>query len=226
MTRQEKLTYLKAATDNALSKVAENVANWREFLRFYANIYKYQFSEALQIYEQNPNVTMCGEIKHWNAIERRVHKGTYGIPILSETDKDMEIRYVFDVTNTYGEDIPEMLTLPNQYKSAVFAEIESRFRTVTPEEIQNNYDKKFKNVIEEYVRETCLNYIEGLQYEVKDSYLEELDTDNLRKHFTDTVVDSVGYIVCEKLGLEKGIYDDDTQAFQYLYAFNTKAVMD
>jgi len=103
MTRSEKLTYLKTIADNAIEKITDNKDSWRNFLSFYSNLHQFTFREALTIYEQNPNVTMCKEIQSWNKVGRRVQRGVHGIPLLDEDDIRQEIRYVFDVSDTYGD---------------------------------------------------------------------------------------------------------------------------
>ena len=224
MTKLEKLSHLKSLTDNAAKRVQRSRADWREFLRFYANFYKYSFHEALLIYEQAPYATACGELKHWNAVGRRVNRGTSGIPIISDSDKNMDIRYVFDIADTYGAniDLPRKWTLPPKYMNAVATEIQKRLQVSPPTE----YDSKnLKWAVEEYVRERCLEYADTLRYSVEDSYLEELDDDNLRMMFRYTIVDSVGYLVSERLGLKQGLYDDDEFSFEHLYNFNTKAAL-
>ena len=224
MTRREKLSYLRDISDNAANHVQKSKGEWRKFLRFYAKLYKYPFPEALLIYEQAPHVTACGELHHWNKVGRRVHRGTKGIPIINDADKNTEIRYVFDISNTYGEDrgIPRRWSLPDKYMDAVGNELQSRFRVPPP---TSNQNKNLKWAVEEYVRESCRDYMPDIQHNVSDSFLEELDYDNLRKEFTDTVVDSVGYLISERLGLPQGLYDDDELAFEFLEDFNTKSAI-
>jgi len=223
-TKKEKLAALKIIADTAVKNVSRDKTNWREFLRFYSGFYKYSFSEALLIHEQAPGATACGEIQHWNKVGRRVHKGTNGIPIINMADRSMDIHYVFDVSDTYGEDhgIPRKWALPDKYRYAVLTELQKRFTVEPPTQ---NYEKNIKWAVEEYVRESCLDHLDGIQYDTEGSFMEELDMDNIRKEFIDTVVDSVGYLVCERLNIEKGLYDDDELAFQFLYDFNNKPLM-
>ena len=97
---------------------------------------------------------------------------------------------MFDIADTYGEDrgIPRRWSLPDKYMDAVVTELQSRFRVPPP---TDNQSKNLKWAVEEYVRESCLDLINDLRDDVKDSFLEELDDDNLRVEFTGTVVDSV-----------------------------------
>ena len=203
LSRREKLALLKEVADKAIRDVSKDRDSWRAFLRFYAKFYKYSFSEALLIHAQAPKATACGELRHWNAVGRRIHRGTKGIPVFDETDRSQSIRYVFDVADTYGEDrgIPRRWRLPDKYKAAVLQEMQSRFSSPSPTE---KYDKNFKWAVEEYVRENCLDHLEGIQYDFDGSLLEGLDYDSIRKEFISTVVDSVGYLICERLEIEKG----------------------
>jgi hypothetical protein len=222
MTQREKLAYLKALSDNAAKRVQGTKADWREFLRFYAKLYKYPFSEALLIYEQAPNTTACGEVKHWNMVGRSVHRGKRGIPIINE--RDMEIHYVFDVSDTHGEErgIPRRWSLPERYMGAVAAELVSRFRVPPPTGSQR---KNLKWVVEEYTRECCADHTDSLRRNFEGSLLAELGDGSLGKRFTNTVVDSVGYLVSVRLEIAQGLYADDEMSFEFLSEFNTKAAL-
>ena len=222
MTRRERLSHLKSLSDNAAKRVQSSKNDWRTFLRFYAKMYKYPFAEALLLYEQAPQFTACGEIRHWNMVGRRVLRGTTGTPIVNDADKNMEIRFVYDVGDTYGEDrgIPRQWSLPDRYEGAVAHTLQNRFQVAQP---TDNHRKNLKWAVEKYTRESCLDYLEDMRNNAIGSYLEELDDAGLSREFTETVIDSVGYLVSERLGLDQGLYNDDSVAFEHLYAFNTKA---
>ena len=222
MSRSEKLEYLQETADNAIDRVSETRANWREFLKFYANLHTYPFSEILTIYEQAPYITACAELKQWNNRGRRLHNGVHGIPVLNESTGN--IKYVFDVADTYGDErgLPKRWVLSDKYKPAVVDELRSRF---TLELSSKNENNNIKWAVEEYVRVESLDFMENLRYNVDGSFLSELDDDNIRKEFIDTVVDSVGYLICERLKIDKGLYDDDALSFQFLHDFNTRPAL-
>jgi len=226
MTRREKLSYLKSAVYNEAKHIQKSKGDWREFLRFYAGLYKYQFTEALLIYAHSPDATVCGELKHWNAIGLRVHKGTRGIPIVANADRNMDIRYVFDIHDTYGilrgNNPLRQAALPDRHKDSVLAALQETFLAPPP---TADYNKNLKWAIEQYVRDRCPDYMEGLRFDVRNSRLEQKNIDEINKEFADTVVDSVGYMACERFGIEKGLYDNDELAFQYLNDFNTRPAM-
>ena len=215
---------MKAVAYNAAKHVQKSKDDWRGFLRFYAGFYKYPFSEALLIYEQTPNATACGEIRHWNRVGRFVHKGTKGTPVINDTDRSMKIRYVFDIMDTYGADrgIPRHWDLPEKYKEAVLSALQKDNLSALP---TTDYNKNLKWAIEKITQNRCSEYLEGIRYDLRNSRLERHDLDGIHKAFTDTVIDSVGYLTCERLGIDKGLYDNDSIAFEYLSDFNTRAAM-
>jgi len=225
MSWLEKLTYLKTIADNAIEKITDSKDSWRNFLSFYSNLHQFTFREALTIYEQNPNVTACKEIQNWNKLGRRVQRGVHGIPLLDEDDIRQEIRYVFDVGDTYGDEngVPKHGKLPEEYKTAVLTALQSEF--IVPNLPGRVYDINFKHTVETLTRDKCVEFMEGFQYEIEGSFLEELDINNLVKEFTETAVDSVGFLICERLGIDKGLYNNDNESFLYLGDFNTKTVI-
>ena len=221
MTRAEKIVYLQEIADNAIDRVSTNKTNWREFLKFYANLYTYPFSEVLTIQEQAPHFTACAEYQHWKN-RGRTPKSVFGIPALNESTGN--IKYFFDAADTYGDErgLPTRIKLSEQYKGAVVSELRKRFDLSLTSPNDNN---NIKWAVEEYVRAESLNYMENLRYNVDGSYLADLNDDNIRKEFEETVVDSVGYLICERLEIEKGLYDDDELSFQFLQDFNTRPAL-
>jgi antirestriction protein ArdC len=121
-----------------LTKGVENLLQGQlgNFLKFQAKFRKYSFSNVLMIYLQNPNATRVAGVRTWNSLGRRIRKGEKGIAIFApmikkveDQDKtaDIEISeedinkpekserlfgfravYVFDVSQTEGDPLPEL----------------------------------------------------------------------------------------------------------------------
>ena len=93
--------------------------------------HNYSFGNILEIARQRPNATRVAGLYAWNQLGRKVKKGERGIRILApvlgirrkkdaEAEKDIRTQnqavlvgfrsvYVFDVTQTEGKDLPELL---------------------------------------------------------------------------------------------------------------------
>ena len=101
------------------------------YLTAMGRFHNYSFGNILEIARQRPNATRVAGLYAWNQLGRKVKKGERGIRILapvvgirrkkdSEAEKDIRTQnqailvgfrsaYVFDVTQTEGKDLPELL---------------------------------------------------------------------------------------------------------------------
>lgn len=77
----DKLSECKQLLQETRQKIVSSTEEWKSFLRFSAQIYKYNFSSALLIYAQRPDATALAPMETWNRVGRRVNAGAKGIPI-------------------------------------------------------------------------------------------------------------------------------------------------
>ena len=102
------------------------------YLTAMGRFHNYSFGNILEIARQKPNATRVAGLYAWNQLKRRVRKGERGIRILApvigikrkkdeEVEKDIRTQnhgvlvgfrsaYVFDVSQTDGEELPELST--------------------------------------------------------------------------------------------------------------------
>ena len=81
----------------------------KTFYRFVANNPHIAFHDACQIIIERPSASVCFSFEEWNAQGRRVTKGRKGIPYY---DGDGNKYFVFDVTDTHGENRYRRITQP------------------------------------------------------------------------------------------------------------------
>lgn len=124
-----------------------NTEHFKKYLGFVSRFHKYSFGNQILITVQNPLATRVASYKDWQSkFNRQVKKGAKGIKILvpilktvevdvggkKETEKRLvsySVGNVFDVSDTEGEDCPEMfydlgdeaLPLYNQLKAIMEA---------------------------------------------------------------------------------------------------------
>lgn len=92
----------------------------RDYLTFMGRFHKYSLNNQLLIWFQRPNATQVAGYKAWQSLGRQVRKGEKGIAILvpmarkvqgddgaEETKLWFGTGYVFDVSQTDGEPLPE-----------------------------------------------------------------------------------------------------------------------
>ena len=111
MGRKENLNKAKDTYKNIMQQISSNKNKWKEFLEFSSRFYKYSFTENLLMFAQNPDVTMCATLEEWNSIGRWVKPHSTSLKILRDTENEIALDYVFDVSDTYArKDIPNAYT--------------------------------------------------------------------------------------------------------------------
>lgn len=111
MGRKENLNKAKDTYKNIMQQISSDKNKWKEFLEFSSRFYKYSFTENLLMFAQNPNVTMCATLEEWNSIGRWVKPHSTSMKILRDTENEIALDYVFDVSDTYArKDIPNAYT--------------------------------------------------------------------------------------------------------------------
>lgn len=222
--QNQKLTAVKKLSDNITKQISGSRGDWKTFLSFYTKFYKYTFSEAALIYAQRPQATACASFELWNKRNRRIHRGSTGIAILFEAEKNVEIRYVFDVADTYGDEhgLPHRWKLENRHLPELNTLLKEKW---TFHEAYADIDEELnlRTLVMEYCIANAKSFME--EFDQEGLLLENVDPQNTRQKFLETLIDSVGYLVCERCGIEKGMYEDEETAFSYLYEFNTQPIL-
>lgn len=119
---------LDAAHDTLVAAVESLTTSedWRRWLATMSRFHRYSASNCLMILTQRPDATAVAGFRTWKSLGRSVRKGTKGIAIWApmtrriETDDDepdesttavrrvgFKLAYVFDVSDTDGEPLPE-----------------------------------------------------------------------------------------------------------------------
>jgi hypothetical protein len=133
---QQKQTAKEAIAANVQALIEQLEQGHSEGLTAYltamGRFHNYSFGNILEIARQKPDATRVAGLYAWNQLKRRVRKGERGIRILApvigikrkkdeEAEKDIRIQnhavlvgfrsaYVFDVSQTDGEELPELST--------------------------------------------------------------------------------------------------------------------
>ena len=87
--------------DETARKITGDYLEWAAFLTASSRLYKYPFHDQLMIYAQRPDATACATYELWNDTMRRyIRRGSKGVALLTPGPYGMDVRYVFDVSDT------------------------------------------------------------------------------------------------------------------------------
>jgi hypothetical protein len=213
-------------------KEIRNSKRFQEFIDFCSRFNNYSYYNLLSIYFHYPHATLVAGIKTWwNRYGRRIKKGEKGIPILAPIIKRIEelnpetgetIRteklvgfrtvYVWDVSQTYGKELPieriakplegkaEQYSIAKNWVSTYYCPVLEKplgeikgytdFRTIV---INSNLDEAHK--------------LKTLFHELSHYLLHSsVDYSKTRKEFE---AELTAYLVCRKLGIDSSSYSLD-----------------
>jgi hypothetical protein len=142
-------------------KVTSSVQEWKAFLRFASQIYKYDFTSALLIYAQRPDATALAPIETWNRIGRRVNAGARGIPTIINDSSRLCLKFLFDVTDTNGEEktLPQHWQFKKEYADTLLIDFEERYNISTK---GLDFDASMAKVINTYIESNFQDYFDEL----------------------------------------------------------------
>lgn len=108
MDKHDKYEVVKQAWFEINEHLRNNKQDYIEYLKFSAKMYKQPYSDAVLVFQQDRNATKIAEYKKWGRLGRYVRRGSHGVAVFGENHT---CRYLYDVSQTGGKELPEMWTL-------------------------------------------------------------------------------------------------------------------
>lgn len=171
------------------TKLLRDKQELAHFLRFSAKMYKQSFSDAVLIYQQNPNATKVATLETWNKLGRLVNKGEHSIAVFGE---DSKCKHLFDISQTNGKRVPELWKLTEDLSADLTAVINEK------------YGKDCKN-IQETIAAVAVDNIKSrlpdMQYAVRQMKLSEKDI----TAYQQSVVSAVRFVIANRCELDSNM---------------------
>ena len=183
----DKFEKLKQLYYYSISEIFKDPIQWKEFLKYAGNMYKYDFATLVTAFAQNPDFTQLATYEAWQSVGRQVRKGEKSVAVLVKNLNG--VAHLFDVTQLNGNQKPWIWEVEEE-KKEVFKE---RF-------INKNqkYKNEFYHSYEEVLENMIMEQWKGFMRKVKE--------EKIRTAFlTDFLYQSVDYMVqyrCNSLSKE------------------------
>ncbi|MEG1482909.1 MAG: pentapeptide repeat-containing protein [Cetobacterium sp.] len=200
-----RITQVKEIYKKATNFITSNEGEWKDFLTFASGIYKYNFDNSILIYAQRPEATMVANMNVWNdKVGRYINKGTKSIAVFDTEKSTLKLEYLFDIKDTNGSEntVPKLWRLNEESTSIILERLNKKYKLSS-----SNINKTIDNIVEIKVNESLEESIEKIQ-DKKPELLGE---------FTQTVIESVEYLVSKRCGLET----TDNERFKFIDKFNS-----
>ena len=186
--------------------VSNSPKDWMNYLDVAARLYRYSFKDTLLIHAQRPDATACAELEVWNKkMNRWVNRGAKGIALLDDASPRAKLRYVFDIADTHlvqDGRTPILWRIDDSEHQQMILDHLADTYALTQTDSMN---AALMELAQQLTAENLEEAMDGLEYEVADTFLEGLDEDNLRVRFRELMTNSIFYTLsrrCEQEPLE------------------------
>ena len=191
------------AQEHAVS-VSSSPGNWMDYMDTASRLYRYSFSDQLLIHAQRPDATACASLELWNEkMLRWVNRGARGIALFDETWQNTKLHYVFDISDTHmvaGGRSPYLWKMQEHQREEILTHLAEVY--ALEEKDAATLQDALMAVAREMVNDNLEEYLDGLEYAVEGTYLEDLDEVTIRSDFRQLATDSVYYLLSRRCGLD------------------------
>lgn len=184
--------------------VSSSPGDWMDYMDTASRLYRYSFSDQLLIHAQRPDATACASLELWNEkMLRWVNRGARGIALFDETWQNTKLRYVFDISDTHmvaGGRSPYLWKMQEHQREEILTHLAEVY--ALEEKDAATLQDALMAVAREMVNDNLEEYLDGLEYAVEGTYLEDLDEVTIRSDFCQLATDSVYYLLSRRCGLD------------------------
>ena len=213
--------YAQMADDTA-RKITGDYLDWAAFLNTSSRLYKYPFHDQLMIYAQRPDATACATYDLWNDTMRRyIRRGSKGIALLTPGPYGMDVRYVFDVSDTgtrRNSRNVEPWVLSDEAMESVRQMLEDQYYADAAMGLEGQIDQIARQQALEYWR----NHARDIRDSVDGSQLAEYDDFSIGASFRKAAAASISYSIQTRCGLDPELFRED---FTEVLDWNTPATV-
>lgn len=209
-----KIEEVKELAAYEMEKITKGASGWMDFLDTACRVYKYSFADQLLIHAQRPEATACAEIRIWNnPMNRRIRRGTKGIALLEKSGNYEKLRYVFDISDTYGirgmGRTPYLWSLEEEQREPLGRHLMSRY---LPESHVEGLGKILTGIALKYAQE----HIEACYKEISNAVPESgTGKEDAKQRLGELITASSAYIFLKRSGLEP-LHFLDENAFVHI----------
>ena len=199
-----KINDIRLLAEETASDISASPRDWMSFLDTASRLYRYPFGDSLLIHAQRPDATACTELEQWNQkMGRWVNRGAKGIALIDDTGPRQKLRYVFDVSDTHavrGGRMPYLWKLREEIKKDVLQHISDAYDLSEDDSV--SMERALYAIAVEQSEEILEDAMDGLMYEVEDTYLEDLGEDAIHMAFRSLLQYSTFYMMAKRCDLD------------------------
>ena len=217
---------IRALAEVHAQEISRSPRDWMGYLDTAARLYRYDFADSMLIHAQRPGATACAELETWNEkMGRWVNKGAKGIALIDDRGPRKRLRYVFDVRDTHlvqGGRSPWLWQVNEENERQVLDHLIDTYGLDAEE--TPTLSEALRQIVKQYAEENLEEALEGIEYELKDTYLEDMGDAFIRSSFRGLLEDSAYYVLARRCGMEP-MEELEAEDFSGITDFNHVSVL-
>ncbi|MCL2189050.1 MAG: SNF2-related protein [Defluviitaleaceae bacterium] len=188
---------LKVIYETIAPTITRSEEAWKSYLRFGSAVYKHPFDNALLVYAQNPKATMLADFNTWTGakVGRSINRGEKGIAVCEYNNANLNIRHLFDVSQTNGKKSPAVWQIDDTVKAGLVKRL-SQSRGIQAE----NFIDCIHHVVANHIAENIDTHLQGFDNDVKGHFLGEIPREGLMSELLETIHNSCVYYIAHRCG--------------------------
>lgn len=217
---------------------------WKEYLDFLSRFHSYSVNNTIAIFFQKPDSTLVASFTDWQKMGRTVRKGEKGMRIIAphtyktenedgdeETRLGFHIAHCFDISQTYGKDIPDSPCQTLDEDVEDYGSLRSALCAISPvpvsyEHIDGTANGYFSPAECRIVVKDDLSDLQSIKttiHEIAHAWLHSkgAEEENSSQRTREVQAESVAYVVCRYLGLDTSDY-----SFGYIAGWSANQSLD
>ena len=195
---------IRALAEFHAQEISRSPRDWMGYLDTAARLYRYDFADSILIHAQRPGATACAELETWNdKMGRWVNKGAKGIALIDDQGPRKRLRYVFDVKDTHltaGGRSPWLWQVNEENERQVLDHLIETYGLEAEE--TPTLTEALHQIAKQYAQDNLEEAMEGIEYEITDTFLEDMGDTFIQSSFRALLEDSAYYILARRCGLE------------------------
>ncbi len=233
----EKTKELIDSLPGCIQAVFENDEVFKDFLKTMSRFHRYSANNAVLIWSQRPDATRVASYSTWRSMNRIVRRSERGIRILcphtfkvqnedgtEETKIGWHTGYVWDISQTYGEDLPEICT-PLDTDVVGYENLLDVLIRISPVPVEfvDHIDSGARGYFSPSEKKIVIQegseaeVISVLLHEQGHAWLSAHDTEEqLTRNHRECEAEAVAYICCSQLGIPC-----EESSFQYIASWSS-----
>lgn len=231
LTMEEFWNKLLTTYSTKMGELMRSPDEWKNFLKASSYYYKMRFDQQVMVYAQRPTAKVIAMSDQWFKLYRPVEKSSKAVYVFKDEHRKKK-RYLRYYEPSETRTTKKSMRIPTwemkpEYQTSIAEALKNSFEN-TDDELKTFDTSSFESILlsatEVITTDNIEGYYDNLLSDTEFSRLEDMPENEVLTVFDRIVVNSVGYSVLSRLGIDPEKYINSS-IFNDIQKFNTEEVL-